>query len=133
MSFLTDTDIASAYIRGVAIVQNRFLQYTGGLYVSAVTMAELKMWLFRSNTPAKYLQELPGLQQQQVQLLAVDDAVAQKAGEVGAYLLDHGQTVATPDLLIAATALVRGLTLVTHNTQDFATIPGLMVVDWLIP
>lgn len=35
------------------------------------------------------------------------------------------------DLLIAATALAHDLTLVTHNTHDFAHVPGLRVVDWL--
>jgi tRNA(fMet)-specific endonuclease VapC len=35
--------------------------------------------------------------------------------------------------MIASTALVHGLTLVTHNTQDYAHIPGLTVVDWLVP
>jgi tRNA(fMet)-specific endonuclease VapC len=132
MSFLIDTGIASAYLRGIGLVQNRFLQYTGGLAVSTITMAELKMWLLRVNTPGKFLQELPGFQQQ-VHLLPVDDAVAQRAGEIGAALLDKGLTVATPDLLIAATALVHGLTLVTHNTQDYVNIPSLMAVDWLVP
>jgi len=35
------------------------------------------------------------------------------------------------DLSIAATVLVHGLTLVTHNTQDFTNVPGLAMVDWL--
>jgi tRNA(fMet)-specific endonuclease VapC len=35
------------------------------------------------------------------------------------------------DLLIAATALVHNLTLVTHNIRDFANVPGLTVQDWL--
>jgi predicted nucleic acid-binding protein len=37
------------------------------------------------------------------------------------------------DLLIASTALVHGLTLVTHNVADFANVPSLTVVAWLIP
>jgi tRNA(fMet)-specific endonuclease VapC len=37
------------------------------------------------------------------------------------------------DLMIGATALVHGLTLVTHNSQDFANISGLPLVDWLGP
>jgi tRNA(fMet)-specific endonuclease VapC len=37
------------------------------------------------------------------------------------------------DLLIASTALAHGLTLVTHNTQDFTNIPGLNLEDWLAP
>jgi predicted nucleic acid-binding protein len=35
------------------------------------------------------------------------------------------------DLFIAATALVHGLTLVTHNTRHFQNLPGLEVADWL--
>jgi tRNA(fMet)-specific endonuclease VapC len=35
------------------------------------------------------------------------------------------------DLLIAATAILHELTLVTHNVEDFASVPGLAVVDWL--
>jgi predicted nucleic acid-binding protein len=37
------------------------------------------------------------------------------------------------DLLIGSTALVHGLTLVTHNVADYANVPGLTVMDWLIP
>ena len=35
------------------------------------------------------------------------------------------------DLLIAATALEHGATLVTNNVREFARVPGLMVEDWL--
>lgn len=34
-----------------------------------------------------------------------------------------------PDAIIAATALVHGLELVSHNTSDFSNIPGLTVID----
>jgi len=36
-------------------------------------------------------------------------------------------------LIIAATALLHNLTLVTHNSQDFLNIPGLRMADWLSP
>ena len=39
---------------------------------------------------------------------------------------------ATMDLRIAATALSRGLTLLTQNLSDFAGIPGLVVEDWTV-
>jgi predicted nucleic acid-binding protein len=68
-----------------------------------------------------------------VQVLDVTPPVAHKFGEVRAALLDAGRPVAPLDLLIASTALVDNLTVVTHNTQDYAAIPGLSLDDWLIP
>jgi predicted nucleic acid-binding protein len=34
---------------------------------------------------------------------------------------------------IASTALAHRLVLVTHNVADYVNVPGLTVVDWLIP
>lgn len=39
----------------------------------------------------------------------------------------------TPDALIAATALLAGLPLVTHNVRDVDWIEGLTVIDPLAP
>jgi tRNA(fMet)-specific endonuclease VapC len=36
------------------------------------------------------------------------------------------------DLLIAATALVYGMAVVTHNAREFNRIEGLRVEDWQI-
>lgn len=54
MSFLVDTDVVSAHRRGHARVTSRFTQYNGRLHLSTVTVAELKTWLYRRKTPAKY-------------------------------------------------------------------------------
>ena len=45
VSYLVDTDIISAHLRGSGAVTNRFLQYSGRLHVSVVTLAELKVWV----------------------------------------------------------------------------------------
>ena len=68
-----------------------------------------------------------------VTFLTVDKDVAWKFGEIRAALLDQGIVVREMDLMIAATALVQGFTVVTHNTADFANIPGLSLEDWLGP
>jgi tRNA(fMet)-specific endonuclease VapC len=41
--------------------------------------------------------------------------------------------VSRMDLMIASVALVHNLTLVTHNTADYQSIPGLRLDDWLTP
>ncbi len=40
--------------------------------------------------------------------------------------------VPTMDLRIAATALSRGLVLITRNARDFSKAPGLRIEDWTI-
>ncbi len=48
MSFLLDTDMCSAYLKGNRSVQNRFLQYGGQLHVSMITVGELFSLISRS-------------------------------------------------------------------------------------
>jgi tRNA(fMet)-specific endonuclease VapC len=132
LSFLLDTDICSAYLKGNNRVWGRFLQYSGRLYVSAVTAGELYTWALRASAPPQRLGDLQNLLNN-VFLLPIDGAVAHKFGEVRAALFDAGTPAPEMDLFNAATALVHNLTLVTHNVQDFANIPGLTLDDWLVP
>ncbi|MCX6867138.1 MAG: type II toxin-antitoxin system VapC family toxin [Verrucomicrobia bacterium] len=51
-------------------------------------------------------------------------------GEIYRYLQANGMLIGTNDLWIAATALVHGMPLVTHNLKDFRRIPGLAVLPY---
>jgi len=53
--------------------------------------------------------------------LVVDRRIADKAGEL------RRRGLRLPDALIAATALVHQLTVLTRNTADFRKAPGLRV------
>lgn len=132
MSFLIDTDTCSAHLKLKGMVSNRFLQYTGGLYVSTITLSELYAWGLRSKAPSARPQALKDMLQDMV-VLDVTAEVAAKYGQLQAALLDGGTPAPAMDLLIAATALVHDLTLVTHNTRDFANVPDLRLADWLEP
>ena len=66
----------------------------------------------------------------EVLVLSVDETVARKFGEVRAWQLDRGLATPDLDLVNAAVALVYGFTMVTHNTADYANVPGLVLVDW---
>lgn len=132
MPYRLDTDICSAHLRNKGGVSGKFMQYTGQMAVSVLTAGELLTWTLRAKSPPRHHQILMTLLAD-LTILDVDQAVAQKFGEVRAKLLDQGQPVASVDLLIGATALVHGLTVVTHNVQHFTKIPGLNVEDWMAP
>jgi predicted nucleic acid-binding protein len=132
MSFLLDTDICSAHLKQGRLLTNRFLQYTGRLHVSAITVGELFTWTLRASAPKDRLQSLLELLND-VTVLDVSEQVGRKFGELQAAFYDAGTPAPVMDLFIAATALVYDLTLVSHNVQDFENVPNLRIQDWLQP
>jgi tRNA(fMet)-specific endonuclease VapC len=132
MSFLLDTDICSAYLKNSRKVVGKVMLHFGGLHISAVTAGELLTWAQRANAPAARLNGVKDLLSAST-FHEVDLAVAEKFGELRAALLDQGKAVGEMDLLNASVALVHNLTMVTHNTQDYAGVSGLTLDDWLAP
>lgn len=61
-------------------------------------------------------------------ILPVDDAVAERWGQLAAMAKQQGIGLAVIDGIIAATALHHGLTLVTRNTKDFTSL-GMTVLN----
>lgn len=132
MSYLLDTDICSAFIKGNRQVWPKMMQYSGQLHVSAITAAELFAWVLRANASPNRQQAVLDFFND-VTFLDINRDVSRKFGEIRAAQLDQGQFTPEMDLLIASTALVHGLTLATHNTRDFTDVPGLVLEDWLTP
>ena len=132
MSFLLDTDIASAYLKNHPRVTTRVTMHYGSLHVSAVTVGELLAWAGRAKAPPSRLQGVLDLLSA-CQVLDVDYAVAEKFGGIRADLLDRGRPIGLLDLFNAAVALVHNLTVVTHNVADYRDVPGPTIADWMIP
>lgn len=132
MSFLLDTDICSAYLKNDRQVTKKFMLHFGGLHLSTITAGELLTWARRANAPPARLQSVRDL------LVActvheIDVAVAEEFGILRALLLDQGRAIGEMDLLNASVALVKNLVMVTHNTQDYVHVPGIVLEDWLSP
>ena len=132
MNFLLDTDICSAHMRRPTKLAHRFIQYTGQMAISAVTLAELYAGAYKHSQPNRLLALIADLQQE-VQVIDFDRVCAEKFGQVRGTLLQQGISVPATDLMIASAALAHDLTVVTHNTVDFRNIPGLRLEDWLNP
>jgi tRNA(fMet)-specific endonuclease VapC len=132
MSFLLDRDTCEHWIRGAQRVANAAVQHQGRLHISAATVMALELWLLHARTPSRHLQGYGAILQQD-SVVIIDEDVAHRAASVGARLTGQRPRLTPIDLLVAATALVHGLTLVTHDLQHYARVPGLTIVDWLMP
>lgn len=130
MSFLLDTDTCSAHIRRPASLAHRFMQHSGRLHISSISLAELYAWANRTGGSERIA---AGIREfvTDVPILAFEETCAERFGVLRPRLLSQGIIVPPMDLLIATTALAYDLTLVTHNVADFVNIPDLRVVDWL--
>jgi tRNA(fMet)-specific endonuclease VapC len=132
VSFLLDADTCSAAIKQERKVFACFVQYMGRLFTSRIVVVELFDWALGAAEPSKRFDAIQDLRQE-VAVLEFDEDCTMDAAKLRRWLRDHGCPVPEMDVLIAATARVHDFTLVTHNTKDFAAIPGLRLADWLIP
>lgn len=127
MSFLLDTNVVSELVRPHP---NRGLvEWLAGrdedqVFLSVVTLAELRYGIARLpvGRRRRRLQEWLGgelLQRFDGRIVPVNDDVALTWGDVTAECAAVGRPIEAMDALIAATARVRALELVTRNARDF--------------
>ena len=131
MKYLLDTNTCIRYMNGrsQSVADRLNALDEGEAVVRSVVKAELFFGALRSQNPAKTLAG----QRQFLALfdsLAFDDAAAETYAQIRADLTSKGTPIGGNDLLIAAIALVDGLTLITHNIREFERIPGLKIEDW---
>lgn len=129
MSFLLDTDTLSIHLRRAQVLTSRFIQHGGQLHLSTLSLGELYAWAYKCDT-VKRLGIVDDVLPQ-LRMVVFDEECAEEFGKLRGTLLRQGISVPTVDLMIAATARVHGLTLVTHNTVDFVRVPDLKLEDWL--
>jgi tRNA(fMet)-specific endonuclease VapC len=133
MNFLLDTDTCSAHLRRPSGLMHRFVQCGGRVFVPTLVLAELYVWAYQQRDPQEFLDAIATFVKWDVGVVGFDEACAQEFGKLRVGLRAAGITVTPIDLLIASVALAHDLTLVTHNTSDFADVPGLRLDDWLAP
>jgi toxin FitB len=100
------------------------------IHVSVVTLEELTFGVARASPSARsrLVRWLDAFLEARPIVLDVTAAIARASGELRAMREARGRRVAQADMLIAATALTQGLTLVTRNGRDFEGC-GVAVVD----
>jgi tRNA(fMet)-specific endonuclease VapC len=113
-------------------VENLLLQVpeTDDVYVSVITLAELKHGVRRADTPERAFKRQRFLDEVMSTfiILPVTSEIALRAGELDAELELQGAALDIADVIIAATALEHKLSMMTHNTRHFERIPGLRLL-----
>jgi tRNA(fMet)-specific endonuclease VapC len=131
MKYLLDTNTCIFVInRRPSAVRGRFEETAvGDIAISVVTLSELQYGVEKSvrreqNALALRKFLLP------LVLLPFDADAAGQYGKVRVQLERRGTPIGSMDMMIAAHALARGLSLVTNNTSEFECVPGLALEDW---
>lgn len=111
-------------LRGQGPVAARLLEHQPSeACISAITLAELNL-----GAEAKRSQKIRRAIRSFVKDVAIvpfDEASAERFAAVAAALSTRGQPIGFYDTLVAAQALVQGVTIVTNNTRHFSRVPGL--------
>jgi len=137
MSYLLDTCVVSELSRprpNPGVVAWMSEADVASLHLSAITIGEVRRGTLRlpagkrrtslSNWSERLRRSFSG------RLLPIDESVAPRWAEIAAHAEQSGRPGSFADGLIAATALDRGLTLVTRNVTDFEPFGVSLLNPW---
>ena len=96
-------------------------------FTSAICVAELFEGAFLAQHCERHLRNIVDRVLPALIVLPFDVDTARVFGELAAGLSKAGESLADPDLQIAATAVRHDLEFVTGNLRHFARVPGLRV------
>jgi toxin FitB len=140
MSYVVDTDVLSTTSptvpKPVPDLPAWLEKNSERLYLSVVSLMEISYgiaWLRHRKARRKaallqaWLDDVTAFHK--TRIIVVDDAVALRAGQLLAKARAGGVEVSAEDALIAATADLRALTVLTANARHFAPMGGVRHLD----
>lgn len=138
MVYLLDTNIVSEAIKArpaAHVVEWLAAQPSSGVYLSVLTVGEIEQGIVRAPDPRRAERLAQWLRDEleprfQGRILPVDARIMKTWGRITGEALLHGQPVSLIDSLLAATAIAHGLTLVTRNIKDVASLPVQALDPW---
>ena len=131
MGFLIDTDVAIHWRDGSKDVRERIIGLGALPTISVLTRVELENGVYRDQTLMERRRRLLDNMLARLPILNfTDDTAAIYSAIIGGIGVSKRKII---DRMIAATAIENGMTLVTMNRTDFATIPGLVLETWPTP
>ena len=128
--YTLDTDILIDFLRGrsQAVSTIARLKEKGVLATTVINAFELYWGAYKLGGGKKAIDVKRLLNR--LELLLLDERVAEKAGEEIAHLEKLGLPVNVRDLLVGVIAREHGYAIITGNEKHFRRIRGLSVVNW---
>jgi tRNA(fMet)-specific endonuclease VapC len=129
---IIDTDILSAILKNNPIVDkeaSKYLKQYKQLTFSLITKFEILRGL-KSIKASSQIKSF-GLFCSVSEIIPISDIIIEVASNIYADLHQKGQLIGDADILIAATAMVNGLVVITNNESHFNRISGIIIENWL--
>lgn len=133
MRVVLDTNVLSELVKPVpnhSVSQMILDAPFGSLFASEVTRYELRYGALMHPRPEHLWARIQALILPIPTWMNVTAEISERTAVVAATLDRQGRTIGAIDPFIAATALVLGCPVVTHNVRHFEMIDGLQVIDW---
>ena len=130
--YLLDTNTCIYFLKNSfpALTQRLLETDPSELFISSITVFELAYGAEKSKWGEKTRQKL-AMFLAPFTILSFDGEDAMVAGRIRSALEQHGTPIGPYDVQIAAQALTKGLTVLTHNISEFQRVPDLRVEDWV--
>jgi tRNA(fMet)-specific endonuclease VapC len=129
--YALDTNALIHFFKGVGRVAERMLACPPGeIGIPIVSVYEIEVGISKTGRSRARSEQFERLLET-VTVLPFGRSEARKAADIRSRLEAMGAPIGPLDTLIAGIVLARGAILVTHNTAEFSSVPGLEVVDWL--
>ena len=117
--YLIDTNIV-IYLTQKRLKVSDFAKKGGRLYISSISYIETLGYSFQNQAEEKEVTDFCDM---------FDRIFLTKEVERQTILIRKSYKIKLPDAIIAATAMVYSLILVTHNVDDFKNIRGLKILN----
>jgi len=129
MKYLLDTNICIYFLKGKFGLVKVFDQIGfENLFISEITIAELKFGAAKSDRPEKnkrVIEELANMFKKIPIFQSLDIFAEEKAR-----LKKEGNTVDDFDLLIGSTSIANRMILVTNNEKHFSKLKNIQIENW---
>jgi predicted nucleic acid-binding protein len=123
MHYLLDTNFIINYFKGFFKADaGKFTDsvINDTTFISVITRMELLSWKSLNPKDEEVIKEFIS----DSTVFSLEESIINRT-----ILLRKNFAIKLPDAIIAATALVHDMQLITHNLKDFTNIPGLIVLN----